>query len=258
MDRARALALQRNGIEAWIRFTAGLADGGELVDTDGVLAAVVPRAPQRSILNCAVHRDAAGLERALPVLADAYERAGVVANAIWTIEPDAEAEAALAAGGYSLDAEPAAMVASLDEMPAADLGDLDWDADATPGELGLVNDLAYGYPEGEGLSPAIGRPPVELEPRICRARVEGELAAVMQTVDVGTDCLVMWVATLPEHRGRGLASRLIQAALGDARARGLATTSLQASMLGRGVYEGIGYELVASLRVDERRMGSGG
>ena len=250
MDRERALALQRQGIEAWIPVTARIARG-ELIQRDGVVAAIVPSAPRRSLLNGGIHRGADSLERALPELAAAYDRAGVAAT-MWTIEPDPDADALLEAAGYALDGEPAAMAAELDAMPAPDLGDLDWDAEATPEELGRVNDRAYGYPPGEGVSPGIGVPPPELHPRSYRARASGELASVLQTVDIEGDCLVTWVATLPEHRGTGLASRLLQAALADAREHGLETTSLQASMLGRAVYERIGYELVASLRLHER------
>lgn len=253
IERERALRLQRRGMEAWIRALAAIADRGQLLERDGVLAAIVPAAPERSIVNSALHRDADGLERALPALTEAYDRAGVAA-CMWTIEPDPGAERALAAAGYAFDGEPAAMAAELASIPPADLGDLDWDAQAAPGEVGRINDLAYGYPREQGLSAAIGTPPAELSPRSYRARVEGEVACVLQTLDIDADCLVIWVATLPEHRGRRLASRLLLAALEEARERGLETTSLQASMLGRGVYERIGYELIAPLRIHERRL----
>jgi GNAT superfamily N-acetyltransferase len=82
------------------------------------------------------------------------------------------------------------------------------------------------------------------------------VAAVLQTADVGSDCLIMWVATLPGHRGKRLASRLLAMALGEARERGMKTTTLQASMLGRRVYERLGYRLISTLRLHERRLGS--
>ena len=174
---------------------------------------------------------------------------------MWTIEPDPDAEALLEEAGYALDGEPAAMIADLEDLAAGDPGDLDWDASASSEELGRVNDVAYGYPSDEGLSAGIGEPN-GLAPRSYRARAGGEVAAVLQTADVGSDCLVMWVATLPEHRGQQLASRLLAAALGDARERGMTTTTLQASMLGRGVYERLGYRLISTLRLHERRPGS--
>jgi len=255
VDHEHALELQRAAIQAWIRTLAGIVTDGELLERDGVVAVVAPRAPKRSLLNGAIHSGAASLERALPELTEAYDRAGVAAT-MWTIEPDPAAEALLEEAGYALDGEPAAMFADLNELPAADPGDLDWDASATAEELGRVNDLAYGYPYDEGVSAGIGEP-AGLAPRSYRARVGGEVASVLQTADVGSDCLIMWVATLAEHRGRRLTSRLLEVALRDARERGMRTTSLQASMLGRGVYERLGYELVASLRLHERRIGSG-
>jgi len=256
MDTERMLELQRLGIEAWIRMLGASAPRGEVLESGGVVAAVVPECRQRSIANSGIYRDAEGLERALPRLAEAYERAGIAASAIWTVDPDPAAAAALERNGYVLDGEPAAMHANLAEVGKTDLGDLDWDSDASAEEIGRVNDFAYGYPEGEGVAPALGAPG-GFAVRCYRARSEGELAAVLATLDIGSDCVIIWVATLPEHRGRRLASRLLAAALGEARERGLETTTLQASMLGRGVYERLGYELVAPLQLYERRVGSG-
>jgi GNAT superfamily N-acetyltransferase len=254
MDAARGLELQRRGIETWIRATAEVTPGGELVEVGGVLGIIAPACPQRSLANSAVHRGADGLERALPLLAAAYEQAGIAAAAMWTIEPDDEAEAVLEGAGYVFDGEPAAMFMDLVELEGPDPGDLDWDADAAPREVGLVNDLAYGHPEGAGIAAAIGMPPPEFGVRSYRARAGGEVASVLQTVDVGTDCMICWVATLPRHRGARLASRLLQVALAEARERGLETTTLQASMLGRGVYQRLGYSTIAPLRLYERRL----
>jgi GNAT superfamily N-acetyltransferase len=172
---------------------------------------------------------------------------------MWTIEPDEEAWAVLEDAGYAFDGEPAAMFMDLAELGPPATGDLEWDAEAAPEEVGRVNDLAYGYPEGEGMSPAIGMPPPEFGVRSYRAFAAGQVASVLQTVDVGTDCLICWVATLPEHHGKRLASRLLHAALGEARERGLRTTTLQASMLGRGVYQRLGYSTIAPLQLHERR-----
>jgi len=252
-----AIELQRAGIEAWIRMLPALSPGAELLELDGVAAAVVPACSQRSIANSAIYSDAASLERALPLLADAYRRAGVRAAAMWTVEPDPGAADVLARAGYVLDGEPAAMYADLAEIAAPDLGDLDWDSGASAEEIGRVNDLAYGYAEGEGIAAALGGAPEGFPGRAYRARSGGEVASVLETIDVGTDCVVVWVATLPEHRGKRLASRLLGEALAEARERGLETTTLQASMLGRGVYERLGYELVAPLQLYERRVGSG-
>jgi GNAT superfamily N-acetyltransferase len=62
------------------------------------------------------------------------------------------------------------------------------------------------------------------------------------------------VATLPGHRGKGLAGRLLRAALAQARERGLRTSTLQASILGAGMYERAGYSVAGRLGLYERRQ----
>jgi GNAT superfamily N-acetyltransferase len=256
VDRHRVLELQRRGIEAWIPTLVHASPGAELLAVDGVVAALVPASPERSLVNGGVFDDIRGLRRALPVLAEAYDEAGVRASSLWMLEPDMEAEGLLERSGYRLDGEPAAMCLELAGFEAGELGGLDWDASATAEEVGLVNDLAYGYPEGQGVSPAIGEGPAGVPIRSYRARAGGAVAAVLQTLDLGSDCFVSWVATVPEQRGRGLASRLMRAALFEARERGLATSTLQSSMLGRGVYERLGYRMAFPLRLFERRPGA--
>jgi predicted acetyltransferase len=61
------------------------------------------------------------------------------------------------------------------------------------------------------------------------------------------------VATLAEHRGKGLARRLMQQALLDARERGLTTSNLQSTKKGYPVYERLGYEPICKLQMWERR-----
>ncbi|MCU1350874.1 MAG: hypothetical protein JWM05_83 [Acidimicrobiales bacterium] len=56
------------------------------------------------------------------------------------------------------------------------------------------------------------------------------------------------VATVPEHRGRGIGGALTWAAAAAGRAAGLETSSLQASEQGETVYRGMGYETVARYR----------
>jgi len=236
-----------------MRCLAHGSEGGRLLELDGVTAAITPACPARSLVNCSVYRDVDSLAGALPVLADAYEDAGVRGSTVWSLDEDAEAVALLERSGYAFDGRPAAMFLDLSgELPASP-EDLDWDAAASPEEVGRVNDRAYGYAEDEGLAPAIGPGPARLPSRFYRARAGGETASVLETIDVEDDCMISWVATLPGHRGRGLAGGLLAAALAEARGRGLETSTLQASMLGRGVYERLGYGLAGALTLHERR-----
>ena len=115
-----------------------------------------------------------------------------------------------------------------------------------------INDLAYGFEE-----PTFGTAVVDLaaEPplRLYQARVDGEPVSVLGTIDDGDDCGVYLVATLKGHRGKGLARRLLHAALAEARERGLRTSTLQATKLGYPVYERLGYEAICALQMWERR-----
>jgi GNAT superfamily N-acetyltransferase len=69
------------------------------------------------------------------------------------------------------------------------------------------------------------------------------------------DCGIYLVATAPRQRGRGLATRLLAAALAEAAARGCATSTLQSSPQGRPIYEALGYEPQFALHLYERRRG---
>lgn len=57
---------------------------------------------------------------------------------------------------------------------------------------------------------------------------------------------VQGVYTAPEHRGRGLAEQLTRVVLQEARQRGLKSVNLNASVLGRGVYERLGFTEAAA------------
>jgi GNAT superfamily N-acetyltransferase len=115
-----------------------------------------------------------------------------------------------------------------------------------------INDLAYGF-EQPTFGAALTGLPADVPLRLYQARVEGEPAAVLGTLDDGDDCGIYLVATLKGHRGRGLSRRLLHLALAEARDRGLRSSSLQATKLGQPVYERLGYEAICTLEMWERR-----
>jgi GNAT superfamily N-acetyltransferase len=57
----------------------------------------------------------------------------------------------------------------------------------------------------------------------------------------GVRAHVQGVYTMPEHRGRGLGQQLTREVLREARALGLKSANLNASVMGRGVYERLGF-----------------
>ena len=252
MDRAAAMELQRRCLAAFVRLVGRGSEGAALYERDGVLAAVVPACPDRSVINSVTYSDAASLGAALDQLAAAHEEAGVRAWTVWVPEDDRDAAALLEAAGHRLDATPAAMVVDLVGLPDPDTSGLDWDDQASAADVARVNDHAYGFDEPT-FGAALAAMPGDIPLRLYQARVDGEPASVLATVDEGDDCGIYLVGTLSEHRGKGLAGRLLHAALAQARDRGLRTSSLQATKLGYPVYERLGYEPICTLEMWERR-----
>lgn len=252
MDRAAALDLHRRSLMSFTRLMGSGGETARVFERDGVVAAVVPAVPDRSVVNSVGYRDTDALGAALGDLAAAYEDADVSAWTVWTPEDDQEAIDLLKAAGHRLDAEPVAMAARLANLPDPDPDELDWDATADPQEVALINDRAYGWPEGtfRGAMERFG----SIDGlRLYQARVDGEPVCVLGTYDNGSDCEVYFVATLAEHRGKGLARRLMHRALLEARDRGLATSNLQSTKKGYPVYERLGYEPICKLQMWERR-----
>jgi GNAT superfamily N-acetyltransferase len=217
-----------------------------------VIAAVVPATPERSLVNSAVYRDEGAFMAAYDALRSAYDEAGIAAWSVWAPDLDAATIELLKAKGHSFDGEPLAMTLDLEGW-SAEAGDLDWDAEASLDELGRLNDEAYGFDRATGYTQAFGPPPDDLAMRLYRARDNGETASVMATIDHGEDVGIYYVATRERARGKGLATRLLGAALNDAVARGMRTSSLQASAKGAGIYERLGYRRHFRLQLYERR-----
>jgi GNAT superfamily N-acetyltransferase len=251
MDRAAALELQRRSLASFARLLGG-DDRSRVIDRDGVTAAVVPAIPDRSVANSVAYRDGEALGAALDDLAAAYDDAGVRAWTVWVPEDDRESAALLEAAGHRLDAEPMAMIAPLAGLPDPEPDELDWDGAADPHVLGRINDLAYGWPEGT-FGKALGHFADVEGLRLYQARVDGDPVCVLGTYDDAGDCSIYFVATLPDHRGMGLARRLLHRALTEARERRMVTSSLQSTKLGYPVYERLGYEPICKLEMWERR-----
>ncbi len=263
-DRDRGLAIQQRAMRDWIAMLAGSAPGSRLHERDGVAAAIVPACPQRSIANSVNYTDAATLTDALGELASLYEEAGVNAWTVWAPEFDAEAISALEGAGHKFDGKPLAMVLDLDRLEPPDLGGLDYDLEGDMPTLGRINEAAYGLAPEDGFAEVFAERPEGLDLRLYRARDEGEIACVLATIDhqptegaAGPDCGVYFVATEHGSRGRGLASRLLAAALVEARGRGCATSSLQSSAMGESVYAALGYQACFRLNMYERRRPRG-
>ena len=255
LTRDEVLALQHRAKSDWVRSMAASSEGAALFERDGLTASIVPTCPARSIPNSVVYADPAALRESLDPLAEAFADAGVETWTVWVPEFDRETASALRQAGHEFDGHPMAMALELERWDPPELGDLDWDGQASGETWAHLNDIAYDPAPTDGLGGAISAPPDYV--RLYQARIGGEPACVLGTIDHDADVGFYFVATHPDHRGRGLASRLMAAALADARERGMRTSTLQASAMGEPVYRRLGYQPYFRLELYERRRDAG-
>lgn len=230
-----------------------MGSGGRVWEDGDVQAAIVPAAPGRSVFNSVFYSDGARLLAALDQIAAVYERAGVRAWTVWVPEADVATAAALERAGHKLDAEPREMGMELSRLRRPEPGpdpELELSEREDYAAMAALNETAYSYPAGDFRAVAESRMPGM---RIYFASLAGEDVATLAVWPHRSDAVVIWVATAPRARGRGVSTRLLARALADAREAGLETTTLQATKLGRPVYERLGYRDFGVMQMWERR-----
>jgi N-acetylglutamate synthase-like GNAT family acetyltransferase len=241
----------------WHRLLGAGSEGARTVERDGVIAAVIPAAPERSVINATVYEDAGGLAAAYDEVAAAYDAAGA-AWTVWVHDGDAEAAALLKANGHVLDAAPVAMGVDLFAKPPRRPADGElppWTADGSLADVGAINNRAYPW-GGDSFSRGFNTV-ADGEIHMYVAHEDGEPIACTAAVDTGTNTEVQMVAVVPEARGRGLAGKLIAHSLADAVERGARTGTLVATKLGYPVYAKLGFEPLGVLEMWERRVEQG-
>lgn len=245
---------QRSQIAGYGALTAA-ADPGEERSLAGgdVRAFRVPAMAEISVCNGVVCRDPDRLGDVLPELASWYDG---VAWAVWLAPWQLERGVpVLESHGFALD-EPARVMAGwLDELDLEPRTELDLAPAGAWDELVAVVDAGFGMPDGLSFAPAFaGTAPPGLRSWV--ARVDGRAAACAASVVHDGDVWFALVATLPEHRGRGLSTELMRTALRAARADGCTSTSLEASAQGRPVYARLGYRDLGETQLWERAAGA--
>jgi ribosomal protein S18 acetylase RimI-like enzyme len=228
-----------DGLFQFYRLCGGASPRAQALERDGVLAAVVPAAPERAVANAVVYRGPDALEAAYEDVAAAYREIG----AKWTVwvHPDDDAAARFLEGrGHVLDAQPAAMIHDLDgvERPSQDALS-DWTAEGELAEVGPLNDRAYGFGT-DSFTRILQTLPSDAT-HVYLARDDAEPVGCLLMTDHDGNSDVEAVAVLPEARGRGISGNLLRHALADAAERGLETSTLVSTALGYPVYERIGF-----------------
>lgn len=240
------------GLPQIIKFFGGASRGARFVSWPGVSAAIVPSTPERSLFNSSQFESFSVLSKNYAELEAAYREAGVRAFTVWVNPNDTQQVDFLSAHGHKLDGRPAIMAADASELTLDDAGDLQWSRTRDVEELAAINEPAYGFAT-PAWSAALTQW-VDERAHAYVATLHGKPSALVIALDGDFgDCVIADVATLPEARQQGLASRLLSQALRDAQARGAVTTSLQASSKGRAAYARLGYRDLGIVELWERR-----
>jgi GNAT superfamily N-acetyltransferase len=248
-DGASWLRLVRSSMPP---FWAVLAEstGGRIWQRNRITAAIVPGSPKRSFFNSVLYEDPESMIDSVDELSRVYAEAGIEAWTVWVPEADAEVASALEAAGHRLDATPRAMAMPIGDLQAPDADpELEIREAPDPGLMSSLNEVAYGFAPGE--FPVMRGDLAGL--RTYLGSIDGETVACAGAFANGADCEIVFVAVLPEGRGRGISGRLTARALADAAEQGLETTTLQATKLGYPVYVKLGYADYGELQMWERR-----
>jgi hypothetical protein len=216
MPDATHFARQWAGIVAQVRLFGANAPRATLIEAGGRVASVMPAVPTSSLMNVALAVDPAEPPHNLEQLAERFREARATKWGLWVDGGEERAALAAQEQGMVLDSRPAARVASLSELPFDEAPEPQRPDLPT---VGLIDDLAYGYPEAK-LAPAIANLPDTV--LTDGARHDGEVASV---------------------------------AMAHARERGQETASLKASQAGRPLCERLGFASVGELHLYEERFG---
>lgn len=241
----------RAGVQLEVEAFGSAAPESRLLRRDGLVAAIVPACPQRSIFNSVFYDDPAAPAREYDALAEAYEGAGVEAWTVWVPAEDRATAELLASRGHLLDGEPRAMALELAELAASPPQPAGIEAaPVEPSVVAALNDRAYGFVDEEAFRAGFAG---ETAARWHGAWAEGEPVGCVGTIDAGEDCCVTGVATVPELQRRGIAGWLLRRALAEARERGMRSASLRASMAGAPAYERLGFRDLGVVEMWELR-----
>ena len=247
MDDGVLLARLWDGFGRLQALLGGHAGPGAVIEREGLIASVVPSAPDSPTLNAIVALDPERAPEHLPELAERYRAARVRRWGVWLDSHASPTQQAFTHAGMVVTAASPGMGAALEDldMPPED----PTAADLTT--VGRVNDLAYGNYDGR-----LQRTLAPLPNGILHAyRVDhhGRPAAVALALHHNQDCGISFVATVPKARRKGLARAVMRQALHEAQQQGCTTTTLQATDVGEKLYANLGYRHLCVMQLWERR-----
>jgi ribosomal protein S18 acetylase RimI-like enzyme len=247
VDEGTLKARLWNGFARLQLLLGGHAGPGRTLEREGLVASIVPNAPDSPTLNAAVALDPDTAPEHLDELAHRYRKARVRRWGIWLDGGASLAAQALSQAGLIVTAASPGMGAALDELQTD--GDRPQPTDLAT--VGRVNDLAYGNFDGRLERTLTPLPNGVL--RGYRVELNGRPASVALALHHESDCGVSFVATIPKARRQGLATQVMRQALQDAADNGCTTTTLQATEVGEHLYANLGYRRLCVMQLWEQR-----
>jgi GNAT superfamily N-acetyltransferase len=249
MDEASLARRLWDGFARLQTLLGGHAGPGAVLERDGLVASLVPSAPESPTLNAAVAIEPDAGPVHLEELADRYATANVRRWGIWVDGGAKSAAKAFSSAGMVVTTASPGMGARIDELAWDDTNQAPQYTDLAT--VGRINDLAYGNYDGR-LERTLQPLPNGIL-HAYRADLDGKPAAVAIALHHGEDCGVSFVATIPQARRRGLATKVMRQALTEAQQQGCTTSTLQATDLGERLYERLGYRRLCVMQLWERR-----
>jgi ribosomal protein S18 acetylase RimI-like enzyme len=225
----------------------GHAGPGAVLERDGLVASVVPNAPESPTLNAAVAIEPDHVQTHLGELAQRYAMANVRRWGVWLDGGAARTARTLERAGMVVTTASPGMGAELERLELAP----EAPKRADLATVGRINDLAYGNFDSR-LERTLAPLPDDIL-HTYRADLDGRPAAVAMALHHHHDCGVSFVATLPQARRRGLATAVMRQALTHARENGCTTSTLQATDVGERLYENLGYRRLCLMQLWELR-----
>jgi ribosomal protein S18 acetylase RimI-like enzyme len=222
----------------------GHAGPGRVIERAGLVASVVPNAPDSPTLNAAVAIDPQAGPRHLEELRRSYEAAQIRRWGVWLDGGATDAAEQLRRAGLQVSTSSPGMGAMLHQQGSHEIPQ-----HTDLATVGRVNDLAYGNFDGRLERTLTPLPNGVLSGY--RADYDGQAAAVALALHHNDDCGISFVATVPDARRRGLATAVMRQALQDAIANGCTTTTLQATDVGERLYTNLGYHRLCNMQLWE-------
>src|SRR3954463_1216205 len=229
----------------------GHAGPGSVIVREGLIASVVPTAPESPTLNAAVAIEADRAPEHIAELKQRYSEAKVRRWGVWLDGRASLAAQALTHAGMVVTTASPGMGAHIDALASDNTTTINTPTEADLETVGRVNDLAYGNYDGRLERTLKPLPNGVL--RGYRVDHDGTPAAVALALHHNGDAGISFVATVPKARRKGLATNVMRQALTEAAKVGCTTTTLQATEVGEKLYTNLGYRHICVMQLWERR-----